>query len=625
MGRLAEAAFSPRTLERAWHAVLTNDRRDGIVGAGVARFEADWEDRLTRLGTDLAWGTYQPSPLTEVRLPESDKVRRLHVPAVADRVVARAVLEVVAPVVDPHLGSTSYGFRPGLGVADAVQAVATLRDEGLAWVLRTDVDECFPSVPVALSRRMLGAIVDDEDVMSIVDALLARGYTSSSRGHRIMQGLPQGCPLSPLLANLVLAGLDSDLLTQGFAVVRYADDITVVTASRDDAWEAARCATESLRRFGMELGAQDTDVMSFDEGFTFLGEDFGPRYPPTVHEARVEEPERKVVYAGTQGGRVRTARGRLIIESPDDEPVLDVPTGHVGRIVCFGSVGLSAGVRSWALSSDVDIVFASRRGSYLGSFVAGQGSSRPSRIRAQLAATEAPSAIGIARAVVDAKVRKQIVVLQRFGRRDDAEAVREAVAAMQRLLVMVPDAQTPAEVMGLEGAAAAAYFPAYGQLFPEGLRFTHRSRQPPLDIANSALSFLYTILLGECVTAVYSAGLDPAFGVLHSDSEHRPSLALDLLEEFRPWVVDQVVLSAARHRSLSPTQARTEEGRAGVMLSRAGREAVLLGYERRMLTRVSGALPDFGGTIRRHLYRQAQRMAGAILDPQVPFTGTSWR
>ena len=232
MGRLAEAAFSPRTLERAWHSVLTNDRRDGIVGAGVARFEADWEDRLTRLGTDLAWGTYQPSPLTEVRLPESDEVRRLHVPAVADRVVARAVLEVVAPVVDPHLGSTSYGFRPGLGVADAVQAVATLRDEGLAWVLRTDVDECFPSVPVALSRRMLGAIVDDEDVMSIVDALLARGYTSSSRGHRIMQGLPQGCPLSPLLANLVLAGLDSDLLTQGFAVVRYADDITVVTASR---------------------------------------------------------------------------------------------------------------------------------------------------------------------------------------------------------------------------------------------------------------------------------------------------------------------------------------------------------------------------------------------------------
>jgi CRISPR-associated protein Cas1 len=625
MGQLAEVAFSPRALERAWHLVLTKDREDGIVGPGVARFEADWEDRLTRLGVDLARGTYQANPLTEIRLPERDKVRLLHVPAVADRVVARAVLDAIAPVVDPHLGSCSYGFRTGLGVTDAIQAVASLRDEGLAWVLRTDVDECFPSVPVPLSRRMLGAIVDDEGVMEVVDALLARGYTSARRGLRIMRGLPQGCPLSPLLANLVLAGLDSDLLAEGFAVVRYADDITVVAASHDDAWEAARCATESLRRLGMQLGAQDTGVMSFAEGFTFLGEDFGPRYPPTVSEARVEEPERKVVYAGAQGGRIRTARGRLIIESPDDQPVLDIPTGHVGRIVCFGSVGLSAGVRSWALSSDVDIVFASRRGSYLGSFVAGQGSSRPSRIRAQLAAVEAPSAIGIARAVVDAKVRKQIVVLQRFGRRDDAEAARESVTAMQRLLVMIPDAQTSAEVMGLEGAAAAAYFPAYGQLFPEDLRFTNRSRQPPLDIANSALSFLYTILLGECVTAVYAAGLDPAFGILHSDRDDRPSLALDLLEEFRPWVVDQVVLSAARHRSLSSTHARTEEGRAGVMLSRAGREAVLLEYERRTLTRASGALPEFGGTIRRHLYRQAQRMAGAILDPKVAFTGTSWR
>lgn len=128
------------------------------------------------------------------------------------------MLDVVAPVVDPHLGSCSYGFRPGLGVSDAVQAVGVARDEGLAWVLRADVDDCFPSVPVGLSHRMLAAIVDDEALVVVVDSLLARGYVTSARAAHPAWSAA-GLSLSPVLANLVLAGLDADLLAEGFAVV----------------------------------------------------------------------------------------------------------------------------------------------------------------------------------------------------------------------------------------------------------------------------------------------------------------------------------------------------------------------------------------------------------------------
>lgn len=179
--------------------------------------------------------------------------------------------------------------------------------------------------------------------------------------------------------------------------------------------------------------------------------------------------------------------------------------------------------------------------------------------------------------------------------------------------------------MGLEGAAAAAYFPAFGALLPEELRFELRSRQPPMDVANSALSFLYTVLLGECVTAVCAAGLDPGFGVFHGDDERRPSLALDLVEEFRPLVVDQVVLEAGRHGRLTAGHGRSEEGRSGVLLTKAGREVILEAYERRMLTQTRGALPGFAGTLRRHVYRQAQRLQGAITGAETGWTGMSWR
>lgn len=141
----------------------------------------------------------------------------------------------------------------------------------------------------------------------------------------------------------------------------------------------------------------------------------------------------------------------------------------------------------------------------------------------------------------------------------------------------------------------------------------------------AALSFLYTILLGECVTALRATGLDPDMGVLHADHDTRPSLALDLMEEFRPLVVDHVVVTAARKHVLTASHGREVAGKGGIFLTAAGRELMLNAYERRMLTCVAGALDDFRSTGRGHLYQQAQRLRAAIMDPEQKWTGLAWR
>lgn len=579
---------------------------------------------LQQLSEQLAEATYRPWDLTEVLITEDSKVRVLHVPTVRDRVVERSLLEVITPWVDPVLGFCSFAYRPGLGVSDAVQALVTYREEGLQWVLRTDVNDCFPSIPVGHARRLLAALVPDPELMSVVDLLLDRATTRPRHGRGVMRGLAQGCALSPLLANLVLVALDEALISQGFSVVRYADDIAVACDSLEDAWEAARVATGVLEVFGMELGTDKSEVMSFDDGFCFLGEDFGPRYPPALDDHRVAVPDQRVVYAGVQGGRVRVAQGRLLVETADDVEILDVPTGHVARIVCFGSVGLTAGARTWAMSNEVDVAFVSRRGGYLGQLLPAADATRVDRLRAQLGFASRPCALPVAIAVVEAKMRKQIVLLQRFGRRAHADLVREAVNQMRGLVGMLPSCTTTQEAMGMEGAAAAIYFPTLGELFPDGLEFRQRSRQPPLDVANSALSYLYTLLTAESVSALVAAGLDPAVGILHSDDEDRPSLALDLVEEFRPLVADQVVLTAARNGEITAASAQMEEGRTGVLLTKAARSSLLAGYEMRMLRTTKGALPGYAGTLRRHLYRQAQRLSATIMRGEA-WTGLSWR
>ena len=612
-------------LESAWQSILAR-QEESSPSVGVSRFEQDAERRLERLQSDLISGTYRPGNLHQILIPKSDgSFRALAVPTVADRIVERALLTTITPHVDPWLGAASYAYRPGIGVADAVQAVARHREAGMDWVLRADIEDCFETVPRKHALRLLLAVLPDDSLHAVLTMMLER-RVSTPHGLREVSGVPQGTSLSPLMSNLVLVRMDNALLDRGFALVRFADDFTVVCDSANDAWEAARTATGVLQELNMNLSPAKTEVMSFEDGFCFLGEDFGPRYPPVLAEHRIAEPDLRVVYVALQGSRVIVSRGRLHVESRDDEKILDVPISLVARVICFGSVGVSAGVRAWALSRGIDVVFLSRRGSYQGQLLAGNSNTRVARLRAQIEVSgDRDRVLGFAREVIDTKIRHQITVIQRFGRRDRADDIAELVGRMRAMTSLLPASETTEEVMGLEGAAARSYFEALGLLLPADMGFEGRSRRPPTDVVNAALGYGYAVLLGECVSAIVAAGLDPAFGFLHSESGQRPSLALDLMEEFRPLIVDQVVVALARRGALTADHGQRRESDPGVWLTKAGKSILTDAYERRMLQITSGALPGFSGSLRRHVYRQAERLAGLINGDTNEWTGLSWR
>lgn len=630
MSWLAEHAFSERSLGIAWKKVQKRESDDGNLAPSILKFQEEAEEKILRLSEALLDGSYKPYQFTEVDIETNGKERTLHIPAVQDRIVARAILATTTSRIDPLLGASAFGYRPGLGVADAVQAVVDAREAGLKWVLRTDVDDCFPSLSPDIAFDRFTQAVHDTNITDVVEQLLGRTVGNGKMRGKTLPGLPLGCPLSPVLMNLVLVDLDDALNAAGFTVVRYADDIVVVGESKEELEDAARFCQRILRSFNMQLGDDKTDIMTFDDGFAFLGEDFGPKYPPAMPLQRVQEPENRVLYLGAQTAHARISKGRLIVEDRQKgggkpTKLFDVPCGHVSRIVAFGSVAISSGLRSWAMYNGVDIVLASRRGSYLGIMQGTKTETHSARLIAQVEINDTPRQLEISCAIIRAKIHKQIVVLQRFSKRESEEKVSNAITNMRKFMTMLDDTASIDEAMGLEGAAAKEYFAAYGALLPNELAFTTRSRQPPLDLANASLSFLYTVLLGECVTALRAAGMDPGLGVLHNPQAKRPSLALDLLEEFRPLVADQVVLNAARRNRLTSKHARKDPKGQGILLTKKGREEILKAYEERMLQVVKGSIPDFAGSIRRHLYRQAQRLAGAIMHDDYEWSGMSWR
>ena len=614
---LLDVVAAESNLRNAWRHVWESDGEDGIRAGSVERFAESPEENIGSLARSLRDRTYRPGGFGRVAIPKADGERILLLGSARDRVVERAIQAVLDPIVDTRLSHAAFAYRKGSGVGDAVRRVAELRDEGLCWAFRGDVDDCFDSIGPDLALAALRRVVDDRDLNRVVALLL--GAEGPRAG--LTRGIPTGGSLAPMLTNLVLHEVDIALLRQGFQVVRFADDLVVPASTEGEALKAKEVTMRELERLGLRLGAEKTEVTEFAEGFAFLGEEFNDRYPAVV-EPRAE-PTRRTLYVGHQGAWVSLRSGRIRVSRRDNE-LLSVPLAHVGRLVVAGSVSLSPGIRSWCFTNGVDVVFLTRRGDYLGT-LSKPGTPTAARIRRQYEVTmEDAARLGISRVIVSGKLSNHRPLLLRFNRREVPEEVAGRISELDRLIEMAGEAESLDGLRGLEGMGARCYFGALATLLPDGLGFGGRNRRPPMDVVNAALSYGYAILLGAATVAIRIAGLDPAAGFLHADAHGRPALALDLIEEFRPVVVDAAVLEMARRGTLNQESVRTEEGKRGVLLTERARKALMSAIEDRLLTVAHYPRSGRRETRQRQMILQAHLLA-AHVDGKAEYEAMRWR
>ena len=278
------------------------------------------------------------------------------------------------------------------------------------------------------------------------------------------------------------------------------------------------------------------------------------------------------------------------------------------------------------MRSGVDVVCLSRRGSYQGTLIGANRGAHASRLLAQVALIgDRERRVRLAASLIGAKIRGQIHVLTRIARRDETVHVTDTTAHMHSWRRSLKDARTLDEIMGIEGACSNAYFDALAGCVPADVTFDGRSRRPPRDLPNAALSYGYAILLSECVGALHASGLEPSLGIAHAPTDKRPSLALDLMEQFRPLLVDQTVMALLRTRKLRPEHGVVEAEAGGVWLSSDGKKILVDAYEAACQRSVTGALPGYSGPWRRHIAHAAQMLARAIAEPDYPWSGVAWR
>lgn len=235
-------------LKLAFKAVKRNKGAPGIDNATIKQIDTNLDEHLQLLHASLLDGSYRPMAVRGVKIPKKDgKLRQLGIPTVIDRMVQQAIAQVLSPIFDPTFSNSSYGFRPKRSAHDAVKAASAFVKEGRNWVVDIDLEQFFDNVNHDKLMSTLAKTIKDKALLKLIRRCLTAGLMQDGLVQARGQGTPQGGPLSPLLSNIALADLDSELERRGHKFCRYADDCNIYVQSKSAAQRVMKSITQFIQ------------------------------------------------------------------------------------------------------------------------------------------------------------------------------------------------------------------------------------------------------------------------------------------------------------------------------------------------------------------------------------------
>jgi len=242
--------------------VRANGGAAGVDGLAIKDFPAWLQANWPAVKARLLDGTYRPAPVRRHEIPKrSGGKRALGIPTVLDRVIQQAILQVVQPIFDPEFSESSYGFRPGRSAHGAVKQVRKILDSG-GWVVDIDLSKFFDRVNHDVLMARVARKVKDKRVLRLIGRYLRAGVEVDGKIEPTTEGVPQGGPLSPLLANIVLDDFDKELERRGHRFVRYADDFLIFVRSKRAGLRVGRSVVRFLgQRLKLEINRKKSRLV----------------------------------------------------------------------------------------------------------------------------------------------------------------------------------------------------------------------------------------------------------------------------------------------------------------------------------------------------------------------------
>ena len=332
-----------------------------------------------------------------------------------------------------------------------------------------------------------------------------------------------------------------------------------------------------------------------------------------------------VLYVDEQGCILKKTGERLLVVK-ESETIRDIPLIHLGQVVLCGNISVTTPVMQTLLNEGIPVVYLSAYGRYQGALMPQISRNSLLRVAQHRVADDPEKCLALAKAFVHGKISNMRMMLQRRKWRGKAETeaeettIESSIEGMRKMRGRLPRAENLPELLGLEGNASANYFRSFSSMLNAemGFSFEHRTRRPPKDPTNALLSFAYSLLTADVISAIQIVGLDPYVGFFHQQTYGRPCLALDLMEEFRPIIADSVVVTLINNRQITPDDFTESHG--GWFLKDPARKKFYAAYEKRKNETITHPVFKYKISFRRALELQVRLLAKCLMGEIETYT-----
>jgi len=606
-------------------------------------------ERLRKDLNHLLAGKYTVPDLRGYLIPKSNGgVRPLAVPPVYDRIIQRAISQIISPALDRLMYRHSHGFRRGRSRITARYDIQAAWRAGYRWVYESDIKDFFDSVNLSALEDRLNALFYGDPLVSCIIKWMQADVIFEGKRIKRSNGLPQGSPLSPLMANLMLDDFDSDMQQAGFFMIRFADDFIVLCKNPEQAQQAGELALQSLQEHGLQLHPDKTRITSMDKGFKYLGYlfmndmtlDIGGKKsantkqvsnaPPNSWLAKLGEQQpqalnkeqslhdlltrlkcKQALSIGernntgtllniTGSHSVLSTLNKQLQVHRNDKRLFRMPWKSLQTIVLFGNHQITTQAMQAALKNDINIHLASSTGWYQGVITHNRNSQHQTLWLQQVGTfADNDKALYIAKTLVASRLRH---MKKHLYQRRQAYAVKVLDSAISK----AANASSLDSLRGYEGSATREYFQRLALAIPDEYEFSERNRRPPQDPYNVLLSLGYTLIYAYTESFIHAAGLLPWQGAYHQSRGKHAALASDLMEPFR-HLVERTALSLIKRHDISLDDFSFADSGACNINNQARRKYIALLLQR-LDTKIKARGQEEAETWLKHMQKQVNAL-----------------
>lgn len=516
-----------------------------------------------RFCKDILTMNYEPMPAVAfASAKRGGGYRKLAKLTALDAVLHYAVLDALTPLCEELFSEFSYAYRPGRGLSQAVSRYCELGSK-YRYAAKLDPKGCFDNISHDRLKAKLLTITNDSALCSFIMCLIKAPVLFDGESERPLKGLVQGAPLSPLLCNIYLDSMDKFLENIGVPFVRYADDIAMFGDIPEELNRRYQSASDFMLNELLLERHEKKSGLDSSINLSFLGCKFKrSRYGLIAVEKGESQ---QSVYAVWHETRPRDGHGRrdilndgilrqkdFSLEFESDESKCNIPVAAVDNINVYSNVIFDSGTLERSLQNGIHINVFNKTNRLIGRFIPNTKLRSPITTHSQLAAYYSnEERLSIAAEFVKASLHHSVLNIKYYSGQNHKECYDSALNRIKECMSCIDELNDYQKLLLTEARAREAYYACFDSfLISEDFKFLKRTRRPPKNPVNAALSFGNTVLYNMTATAVNKSSLDIRIGYLHATNNRPESLNLDIAEIFKPLLVDRTVFSLFNRKML---------------------------------------------------------------------------